>query len=50
MLSLWNEWAQSEGFLGIHFVEMLTILKINQTFLFDAAIEFEPMYTLKTNR
>ncbi|MBJ7967348.1 MULTISPECIES: glycosyltransferase WbsX family protein [Bacillus cereus group] len=47
MLGLWNEWAQSEGLLGIHFVEMLTIFEDKSDFPFDAAIEFEPMYTLK---
>ncbi|WP_224414213.1 glycoside hydrolase family 99-like domain-containing protein [Bacillus thuringiensis] len=41
MLSLWNEWAKSEGLLGIHFVEMLTIFEDKSDFPFDAAIEFE---------
>lgn len=46
MLDKWKQWSLEAGFKGLHLVEMLTIFDNTKVYDFDAAIEFEPMYTV----
>lgn len=50
MLTLWNKLAKENGFNGIYFINTLTgyANKLNND-KFEAAIEFEPGYTIKNN-
>lgn len=47
MIQLWRELALKEGYAGLHIVQTLNGFEKNIVPVFDAAIEYEPMYTIR---